>query len=320
MDRFHSSNSQFKTRLLSNEYRMDKFQGAETINPPEVGVVVGNHGFVLRISNTGVALHIPPNAFHIEDEKHNVTLRILPHTFFNESSFEDLSTVVVEILPNKLTLLEDAKLTLPHCLEIQSPEEFRVQVFQSHHDPGTKPLWKDISQSVSYTLGKSFCDIFLKSFACVKYKLSTGKTVKGKKIVVYATGDVPTTFQDHKRNHARIDVGYYPHLPGEDKHKKARTVTRRKENDSRVVTDSTCFDISRKLFARDWKIVGRCLDLDENVIDRVSADNPNNVREMAHQMLITWKGIKGQEASYKVLEKALRKAERVDLADIVSTL
>ncbi|KAJ8027689.1 hypothetical protein HOLleu_29710 [Holothuria leucospilota] len=183
----------------------------------ETSAVVDNHGCVLRIPGTGVALNIPPNAFYDEGEEHNVTLRILRHQFIDESSFEDLSTVMVEILPNKLTLLEDARLILPHCLEIQNPEECLVQVFESHHDPETEPLWKDISQSVSYTLRESFCEIFLKSFCWVKYKLPTGERVKAKKIVVYATGNVPAPFQGHKCNRATIDVGYHPDLPGKDK-------------------------------------------------------------------------------------------------------
>ncbi|KAJ8049353.1 hypothetical protein HOLleu_02067 [Holothuria leucospilota] len=172
--------------------------------------VVSTKGGVLSIDETGVELHIPPNAFEAGIKEIEIDLRIIPYSSFGSSlSFEDHSTVMVEVKPNKLTLKRPASLFLPHCLKLKSTEHCEVRIFQSHHDAGEIPSWEDITQSVTYSLSESCCVIHLKKFCWIKYTVH-GNEVLGKNIMLYVIGEQ----SDYDSEYVRVDVGYYPNLPG----------------------------------------------------------------------------------------------------------
>ncbi|KAJ8036183.1 hypothetical protein HOLleu_20077 [Holothuria leucospilota] len=97
--------------------------------------LISKDGGEIEIPAAGVKLQIPAESF---EEDHFLTLKILPSLSYKGpgSSFEDNSTVMVEILPNNLTLKQPAKLTLPHCLILKEPKRCPVKIFHSHHCAG----------------------------------------------------------------------------------------------------------------------------------------------------------------------------------------
>ena len=55
-----------------------------------------------------------------------------------------------------------------------------------------------------------------------------------------------------------------------------------------------------------WEITARALGLECHVVDRLKADNPNNVREQCIKMLSEWKLKYPSDDNYQVLGRELR--------------
>lgn len=77
-----------------------------------------------------------------------------------------------------------------------------------------------------------------------------------------------------------------------------------------------CLEKLKSKISREWKAVGRGLGLSEEDLDRLAKDrNFEGHSDVCYGMLCAWKTKKGKAATYKVLAKALRQAERTDLAE-----
>ncbi|KAJ8049343.1 hypothetical protein HOLleu_02048 [Holothuria leucospilota] len=173
--------------------------------------VISSEGGVISIYGTGVELHVPPGA--LQDEN-LIQLKILPHHENDTPAkcFEDHSTVMVEVFPNKLTLLQPASLFLPHCLKIKSVKECDVRVFQSHHTQDQEPLWEDVTWRVQYLLSDIRCEIKIQEFCWIKYSIK-GAQVEAKRLLLYAVGK--KCKEDSKC--VTVHVGYCLDLPHENK-------------------------------------------------------------------------------------------------------
>lgn len=77
-------------------------------------------------------------------------------------------------------------------------------------------------------------------------------------------------------------------------------------------------ELSHKITA-EWKNVARYLTVEEAQIYSIQKNNDPCTQEQIYQMLLVWKRSKGNDATYRILEKALRQAQRGDLADDVSS-
>lgn len=106
----------------------------------EASSTISNSGGIITVSDTGVELEIPKNAFHDGSKDPLIEVKILPRRIYDDppNCFEDHSTVMVEILPNNLQLKRPIKLTLPHCLIIREASTCEVKIFKSHHEQGIK--------------------------------------------------------------------------------------------------------------------------------------------------------------------------------------
>ncbi|KAJ8050954.1 Ankyrin-2 [Holothuria leucospilota] len=65
--------------------------------------------------------------------------------------------------------------------------------------------------------------------------------------------------------------------------------------------------------SKEWKELGRYLNLTDAQLNHIEADNPSHSKERIYQMLLLWKQSNGYKATYKVLNDALSKADRSDL-------
>ncbi|KAJ8049327.1 hypothetical protein HOLleu_02027 [Holothuria leucospilota] len=180
-------------------------------HPLEASAVISKDGGVVQISDTGVELHIPRDAFQgFFKSGLTIQLRILPHHVYDGPAkrFEDHSTVMVEVLPNDLELKRSARLFLPHCLKLNSAIHSEVRIFKGHHNADKKQLWEDITTSVTYSLSRSYCEIRMKRFCWIKYTIRG--QVKAKTLKLY------TKVKKFDENAASVtvDVGCYPSLPG----------------------------------------------------------------------------------------------------------
>ncbi|KAJ8051076.1 Protein NLRC5 [Holothuria leucospilota] len=99
---------------------------------------ISKEGGTITIQDTGVELYIPPNALQEDTKNCLVQMRIIPRSVVAEPArtFASNSSVVVELLPNHLSLRHPAKLTLPHCLQLKEGVPRRATVFISHHEIG----------------------------------------------------------------------------------------------------------------------------------------------------------------------------------------
>ncbi|PIK60814.1 Receptor-interacting serine/threonine-protein kinase 1 [Apostichopus japonicus] len=85
--------------------------------------------------------------------------------------------------------------------------------------------------------------------------------------------------------------------------------------DSKVVNDSTLWDLSENL-SKEWRHVGRKLKLTETDLRNIEADNKSNgQKEVVYQMLLLWKRKRGMAATNKTLRDALKAAGLMDLHD-----
>ena len=55
-----------------------------------------------------------------------------------------------------------------------------------------------------------------------------------------------------------------------------------------------------------WKFVARWLQIDENEISRIEAENPKRVREQCYQMFLYWKEADPQNYTYPILGAVLQ--------------
>lgn len=99
---------------------------------------ISNQGGTIIIED--VELCIPPNALQENTEHCLVQMRIIPRSLVAEpaQTFASNSSVIVELLPNNLSLRVPAKLTLPHCLQLKKGIPRKATVFISHHEIGKK--------------------------------------------------------------------------------------------------------------------------------------------------------------------------------------
>ncbi|XP_071842525.1 uncharacterized protein [Apostichopus japonicus] len=86
-------------------------------------------------------------------------------------------------------------------------------------------------------------------------------------------------------------------------------------NESSQVTNDTLKDLSGKI-SKEWKDVGRNLGLDDSKLNNLERDYINQGhKEIAYQMLLTWKQRSGSQATYRVLGESLKAAGRRDLQE-----
>ncbi|KAJ8043101.1 NACHT, LRR and PYD domains-containing protein 10 [Holothuria leucospilota] len=201
--------------LSPSTHQQQKREGAHSWDEKSIfdtKAVISREGGKLCIPDTGVKLYIPPNAF--EDDIDQCLLRmriILPgECDVPAASFTSNTSTVVELLPNNLRLKQTVILTLPHCLDLEVDRgdgSYTVQIFISHHERGTSPVWKAKS-NLLYYLDDTKCVMWLESFCWVKFEVN-GSIVKGKKIQVFAAGKV----LESGDNIVETEVGYFPDLP-----------------------------------------------------------------------------------------------------------
>ncbi|KAJ8049330.1 Nucleotide-binding oligomerization domain-containing protein 2 [Holothuria leucospilota] len=206
-------------RGASKDNLIDKLYHAslEGIKSHKVTSLIGGKGGVVTLGDTGVELHIPPEAFH---DQHKIHIRILPHYLFDEPAtcFEDHTTVMVDISPYDLRLQLPASLFLPHCLQLTDFDSPDVQVFNCYRKPDQKPLWEEVTKSVSFSLSEFGCKIEMERFCSVKYTVR-GDGVEAKRLKLYAMGEKC----NENAEYVTVNIGCHPALPGENKVKQRVT-------------------------------------------------------------------------------------------------
>merc|ERR1712045_722456 len=73
-------------------------------------------------------------------------------------------------------------------------------------------------------------------------------------------------------------------------------------------------DISN-LLGSDWIRLARELDIDDQDINLITSEYPDNICQQAMVMLRLWLSTEGNKATGNALEKALRKCDREDIVD-----
>ncbi|XP_071844097.1 uncharacterized protein [Apostichopus japonicus] len=166
--------------------------------------MIGKDGGTLDIQNTGVSLKIPPGALRHD---YCVQMKIIPHHYLDETelSFASNSSVVVELLPNNVTLLKPATLTLPHCLVLKKKCGWKAKVYSSHHKEGNQPQWEE-ERNAHCDVTDETCVMWLDNFNWMKVQIGDD-IVEAKKIILYAA--MRSSFEDE----IFIDIGYYWQLP-----------------------------------------------------------------------------------------------------------
>lgn len=106
----------------------------------QVSLVVSQDGGKLKIPGSNISLDIPPGAMQ---EKREIQMKIIPHCLDpggDPISFSSNSSVVVELLPNKLQFQKTVHLRLPHCLHLNDKYNSLkdAKVLISHHDKGKR--------------------------------------------------------------------------------------------------------------------------------------------------------------------------------------
>ncbi|XP_071842456.1 uncharacterized protein [Apostichopus japonicus] len=196
-------------RMSANSSSLKPISDNLPSNPLQMELLINKDGGVLELPDTGVSLEIPPGAL---EKDQLIQMRIIPYNFQGDSdlSFSSNSSVVVELLPSNLKLLKPVKLTLPHCLVLKKGCEWNAQIYSSHHEEGTQPLWRP-QPDTPYELTERNCVIKLKNFSWEKFDIGD-EIVEGKHIVLYAAKDLSST-----ESITQIHVGYYLELPGGEK-------------------------------------------------------------------------------------------------------
>lgn len=83
-----------------------------------------------------------------------------------------------------------------------------------------------------------------------------------------------------------------------------------------AVSNGFLLDLAGKL-TKEWLDLGRYLEISDALLGNIKEDNRQNVKEAKYQMLLSWKGAQGQEATYSSLAEALLKSGRKDLSEYV---
>ena len=69
--------------------------------------------------------------------------------------------------------------------------------------------------------------------------------------------------------------------------------------------------------AKNWKFIGRRLDLGESDIQQIEKEHGNDLREAFYQMMLKWRTTKGEQATYDELIEALKKENLTEVVEIV---
>ena len=69
--------------------------------------------------------------------------------------------------------------------------------------------------------------------------------------------------------------------------------------------------------AKNWKFIGRCLELGESDIQQIEKEHGNDLREAFYQTMLKWRTTKGEQATYDELIEALKKENLTEVAEIV---
>ena len=69
--------------------------------------------------------------------------------------------------------------------------------------------------------------------------------------------------------------------------------------------------------AKNWKFIGRRLELGESYIQQVEKEHGNDLREAFCRMMLKWRTTKGEQATYDELIEALKKENLTEVAEIV---
>ena len=85
-----------------------------------------------------------------------------------------------------------------------------------------------------------------------------------------------------------------------------------------IVKDTHLNEISEDL-GRDWKMLGRKLEISSSILDNIEADN-RRVKEKSFQMMSRWKKQRGNDATAQALANALVAIGRRDVAETLAGL
>ncbi|KAJ8047748.1 GTPase IMAP family member 6 [Holothuria leucospilota] len=180
----------------------------------ETQSVITKSGGTLKIPGTTVSLSIPQDALPKEMNKCFIKMRILPRGVFKDPliTFCSNSSLVVEVLPNDLTLQCPAQLYIPHSLllkKLKENETPAAKIFLSKHNTGDPPVWVE-HPNIDYRVEGTHCVVWLNHFCWVTVKLDD-REVLAKKLLLFTFGKklFPTD------RYAMVGVGYYPDLDGE---------------------------------------------------------------------------------------------------------
>lgn len=185
------------------------WEGVDFSNSLRATSVITKDGGVIKVGQTGVKLEIPPGAIE-NNEAQEIQITIIPPAILNELAhrFEDHSTTIVEILPNKLRLKKNAILTLPHCLVLKDEKKCKVQVWQNHQIRECDPRWENISESAQPKITGFLCQMTLEQFCDTKMDVS-GEDVIAKMLLIYTL----VKRIKPEKNKVTAFVGYCPFLP-----------------------------------------------------------------------------------------------------------
>ena len=89
---------------------------------------------------------------------------------------------------------------------------------------------------------------------------------------------------------------------------------------SKVVSTEVVLELGATSAVSKWKHIARWLDISDITITKLASDNPNDLGEVFHQMMITWKGQEGDKATNEKLVKALTKLKLQDVIDTIKPL
>lgn len=97
---------------------------------------VSDAGAHLEIADTGIELRIPPGS--LEDNT-CIEMNAISSEAIHEpvKTFSSNSSVIIELLPDRLTFKSDVQLVMPHCLNLKrNCQKNCVTVYCNHHETG----------------------------------------------------------------------------------------------------------------------------------------------------------------------------------------
>ena len=89
---------------------------------------------------------------------------------------------------------------------------------------------------------------------------------------------------------------------------------------SKVVSTEVVLELGETAAVSQWRHIARRLGISDVTITKLASDNPNDLDEVFHQMMITWKGQEGDKATNEKLVKALTKLKLQDVIDTIKPL